>query len=64
MLIDCILPSMPMDQARMEYAHPPLLKPMRGTPQWSERVLELIARDDMADFKELCDLMGVPDEVI
>jgi hypothetical protein len=34
---------------------------MRGSPEWSKRVLELIARDDMSDFRELCDLMGVPD---
>jgi len=33
-----------------------------GSREWSERVLELIERDCMDDFEELCVLMGVPTE--
>ncbi|MBI3701250.1 MAG: hypothetical protein HY242_12495 [Afipia sp.] len=33
--------------------------PARGSPQWSERVLDIFERDCIDDFEELCLLMGV-----
>lgn len=33
---------------------------MPGSQEWTKRVLELIDRDCMDDFEELCELMGVP----
>jgi len=35
-------------------------KAVRGSQEWTKRVLELIDRDCMSDFEELCELMGVP----
>jgi hypothetical protein len=35
-------------------------KPVRGSQEWTKRVLELIDRDCINDFEELCELMGVP----
>lgn len=37
-----------------------LPKPIRGSREWTQRVLELMNRDCMADFAELCELVGVP----
>jgi len=34
-------------------------QPIRGSREWTERVLELIKRDCMDDFEELCELMGL-----
>lgn len=33
--------------------------PAIGSPEWSMRVLDIIDRDCMEDFDELCLLMGV-----
>ena len=41
----------------MPSIHPKLI---RGSQEWTQRVLELINRDCMDDFAELCELMGVP----
>jgi hypothetical protein len=32
--------------------------PMRGSPEWTARATELIQRDRLEDFDELCRLMG------
>jgi hypothetical protein len=32
--------------------------PMRGSPEWTARATELMQRDRLEDFDELCRLMG------
>lgn len=33
--------------------------PIRGSRDWTKRVLELLDRDCMDDFEELCVLLGI-----
>jgi len=35
-------------------------KHVRGSQEWTKRVVELTERNCMNDFEELCELMGVP----
>lgn len=37
--------------------------PIRGSRAWAKRVLELIDRDRIEDFEELCVLMDVPSAI-
>ncbi len=45
--------------ARLDKIPKDLVVPVRGSRDWSSRVLAIIDRDCMDDFDELCRLMGV-----